>query len=116
VTVELRLAAEQLGTAGAAAVHARGLGVDVLAGPRALGARLAEHVVLLGGELPAPLLLALPYGSDHTSSLRTRSATPRGGNDHGPVVISVFPGESAWSRRNDHASVVISRPRTGREA
>src|SRR5690606_16529379 len=29
-------------------------------------------------------------------------------NDHGPVVISTFPGEFTWENGNDHGSVVIS--------
>src|SRR5690606_22708006 len=36
---------------------------------------------------------------------------PLGRDDHGPVVVSVFPGEFAWESRNDHGSVVIPRGR-----
>jgi len=59
VRVELRLAAEQFVATGPAAVDAERLGVVVLAGEGALGAGLAEHVVLLGGELLTPLLVGL---------------------------------------------------------
>src|SRR3954454_175105 len=57
--VELGVGGEQLGAAADAAVHARGLLVDIGAGEGALGAGLAGHLVLLGRELVAPLLLAL---------------------------------------------------------
>src|SRR4051794_3281194 len=57
--VELRRGREQLGAAARAAVHAVLLDVPVLAGERALGAALAQHLVLLGRELLAPLLVGL---------------------------------------------------------
>jgi len=59
VRVELRLAAEQLVATGPAAVDAQRLGVVVLTGEGALGAGLAEHFVLLRGELLTPLLVGL---------------------------------------------------------
>jgi len=59
VRVELRLATEQLVAAGPAAVDAERLGVVVLAGEGALGAGLAQHVVLLRAELLTPLLVGL---------------------------------------------------------
>ena len=59
VRLELRVAAEQLRAAGAAGVDALGLGVGVLAHERALGAGLAQHLVLGGGQLGAPLGVAL---------------------------------------------------------
>src|SRR6185369_10229020 len=59
VALELRVAAEQLGTARAALVDAGGLGVGVLTGERPLGPRLAEHGELVGAELRPPFLLGL---------------------------------------------------------
>ena len=50
-----------LGPAGAAAVDALGLGVGVLTGERALGAGLAQHLVLVSGELFTPLGVALGH-------------------------------------------------------
>ena len=49
--LELGVRAEQLGAAAGAAVDAVVLDVDVLPGERPLGALLAHHVVLLGGQL-----------------------------------------------------------------
>jgi two-component system, NarL family, response regulator LiaR len=57
--VELGVGGEELGAATDAAVHPLRLLVDVGAGEGPLGARLAGHLVLLRGELLAPLLLAL---------------------------------------------------------
>src|SRR5215211_474503 len=57
--VELCVGAEQLLAAGAAAVDAVLVVVPVGACERALGALLAEHVVLVGRELLAPLFLGL---------------------------------------------------------
>ena len=59
VRLELRVRPEQLGAAGPAAVHALGLGVGVLARPRRLGPRLAQHPVLLRAELLPPLCFGL---------------------------------------------------------
>src|SRR5690606_16343888 len=50
--------AEERVAAGGADVGARFLGADEAALPRPLGAVLAEHLVLLGREPPAPLLVA----------------------------------------------------------
>src|SRR5690606_36383107 len=69
VGLELGVRPEQLGAARPAAVDALRLGVDVLAGERALGARLAQHVELLRRELNAPLGLALDH-LVHASSVR----------------------------------------------
>ena len=55
MAVELLVAAEQLGAAGAAGVHALGVVSHVLARVGALGAGLPQHRVLLRGE-PAPPL------------------------------------------------------------
>src|SRR5690606_15440466 len=57
--VELRLAAEQLGAAAPAAIDADGLVVLVLTAEGTLGAGLAQHVVLRGAQLGAPLLFGL---------------------------------------------------------
>src|SRR4029077_15384214 len=60
--LELRVGAEQRSAAPGAVVHAIFLDIPVLAGERALGALLAQHLVLLGRELVTPLgvgLLAL---------------------------------------------------------
>ena len=57
VRLELRVAAEELGAAGAAGVDALGLGVGVLAAEGRLGAGLAQHLVLGGRQLRAPLLV-----------------------------------------------------------
>src|SRR6478735_1643901 len=59
VRIELVLAAEQLGAAAATAVHPHRLVGLVRAGERPLGARLAEHLVLLLAQLRAPLLVGL---------------------------------------------------------
>ena len=64
--VELRVRAEQLVAAGAAAVDAVGLRVRVRAGERRLGALLAQDVEAVGRELLAPLL--------HPSSRASRSS------------------------------------------
>src|SRR5690606_5625322 len=53
--------AEELGAAGPAAVDALAVLVEELAGSRALRAGLAQHVVLLGGELGAPLRVGLRH-------------------------------------------------------
>src|SRR5947207_2706226 len=57
--VELCVRAEQLGAAAGAAVHTLVVGGPQLACEGALGAGPAEHPVLLGRELLAPLLLGL---------------------------------------------------------
>src|SRR5690606_23628494 len=86
---ELGVADEQLGTAGPAGVDALGLGVDVLAGERPLGAGLAEHVVLLGAEDLAPLLLGLLEGEGllllghDRATLTGAQAFPRAGRRKG---------------------------------
>src|SRR5690606_23986968 len=61
VAFELLVAGEQLRPAGAAGVDTLGLGVLVLTGERLLGARFAEHVVLLRAELLAPFDLGLDH-------------------------------------------------------
>src|SRR6266702_81477 len=81
VALELRVRPEQLLPAGPAAVDADGLGVDVLAGERPLGAGLAQHVVLLRGQLAPPLLLGLGHLSGRVS--------------HGPNGTSVSAGAPA---------------------
>jgi hypothetical protein len=55
VRFELLGAAEQFRSAGAARVHAFGLGVRVLTDMWRFGACLPEHVVLLGRQMRAPL-------------------------------------------------------------
>src|SRR6185312_2092533 len=94
--------------AGGAAVHTGSVLVPVGAGKRALGALLAEDVVLLGGELGAPFGLALFDLGRHGLSVRSprtdvsrpdailRPAGPSKGGDsdtpsrraaaHGPVA------------------------------
>src|SRR5690349_22002519 len=57
--VVLRLGREQLGSTAGAVVDAVLERVVVLSGERALGALLAQHVVLLGAELGPPLGLCL---------------------------------------------------------
>src|SRR3954463_6963820 len=57
--VELGRGREQLRAAARTAVHAVLLDVPVLAGERALRTALAQHLVLLGGELLAPLVIRL---------------------------------------------------------
>src|SRR5262252_1385055 len=58
VGLELLPRAEQLGAARAAPVHALGLGIGVLAGPRRLGAGFPEYLVLIRGKHLAPLRLS----------------------------------------------------------
>src|SRR6478672_5371031 len=53
VGLELLPRPEELGAARPAAVHALGLGIGIFAGPGRLRARLAQHLILLGGE-PLP--------------------------------------------------------------
>src|SRR5207245_1160217 len=50
---------EELGAAPRTGVRPVLVGIHVLAGERSLGALLAEHVVLLGGQLRLPLLFCL---------------------------------------------------------
>src|SRR4029453_3438117 len=57
VAVELGVTGIELGATGAARVHARGLRVDVLAGPGGLGAGLAQNPELRRAEPHAPLVL-----------------------------------------------------------
>ena len=61
VRVELRSAAEQLGTAGRAGVQPGAALVEQLTRPGAFGRRLAQHGVLLGVQLLAPLLIRLGH-------------------------------------------------------
>src|SRR5205085_7236179 len=63
--LELRLAREQLGAAGGAAVDAVAVRRQQLAAPGRLGRAAAEHVVALRRELPAPLLFGLTDALDH---------------------------------------------------
>src|SRR6202023_2842852 len=56
---ELGLGTEQLGAAGGATIGAVRLGMDVLAGERSLRPLAPENVVLLRGQLSAPLLVGL---------------------------------------------------------
>src|SRR3954467_1081949 len=67
--VELRVRLEEPGVAGLAGVDALGLGVGVLADEGTLRAGLAEHRVLLGRELLAPLLVGLLHLVCHASNL-----------------------------------------------
>src|SRR6478609_1019494 len=86
--VELRVRPEQVAAAPGAAVGARLLVVDILAGERRLGAGAAQHLVLLRGQLLAPLLLGLLHPRvahpSRSSSManpfhaRTRGACPAG--------------------------------------
>src|SRR5665811_1219222 len=62
VAVELGIAAEQLGVAGAAGVHPLGLGVGVLTEAWSLGAGLSQDLVLRRGQLLTPLLVGLGQG------------------------------------------------------
>jgi hypothetical protein len=64
--VELRIAAEQLGGAGATSVDPVGLGVGVLAGARTFGARLAKHIEGNRVELGAHLRIVKLDGVGHT--------------------------------------------------
>src|SRR5829696_9153238 len=59
--VELGRRVEQLGTTTGAAVHAVVVTVPVLPGEGALGARLSQHLVLLGVQLFAPLGIGLRH-------------------------------------------------------
>src|SRR5215203_2126220 len=59
VRLELGLATEQLGAAGATSVDAFGLGIGVLAGECPFGACLAQYVILLRRQLSPPLGLRL---------------------------------------------------------
>src|SRR3954447_9467863 len=72
--VELRVGLEELRPARLAGVHARGLGVGVLPDERSLGAGLAQHGVLLGRELLAPLLVGLLHLVGHGPSLPRRTS------------------------------------------
>src|SRR5215472_4099881 len=63
--VELRVGLEKRRTAAHAAVHARLLGVPVLAAERTLGAFLPRDVELLGCELLLPFGIAFPDLVDH---------------------------------------------------
>ena len=74
-------ALNSIGAAARAAVVAGVLVVDVLAGERRLGAGLAQHVVLRGRELLAPLLVGLDRPSArsshaHVLAPRSSSRTP----------------------------------------
>src|SRR6478736_324594 len=66
--VELRAALEELGAACAAGVEAGASLVEQLAGPGALGRRLAQHGVLVVAELLAPLVFGLFHAVRHESS------------------------------------------------
>ncbi len=99
VRVELGVAAEQLRAARAALVDTGGLGVGVLAHERALGAGLAQHLVLGGGELRAPLGVGPDDGggllggggihaSQATSGPRQRAADPGEQTPYSHVVIT----------------------------
>src|SRR6185312_4518688 len=57
VRLEFLCAAEQFSTAGAALVHALGLGVGVFTGEGPLGAGLAQHLELFRAEFLAPLVV-----------------------------------------------------------
>ncbi len=59
--IEFRLAPEQFGSAGPAAIHADSLAVGVLAGERSFGGRLPENGVLLGRQFGPPLRIGLHY-------------------------------------------------------
>ena len=83
--MELGVGLEELGLAGLAPVDAGGLGVGVLADERALGAGLAQHVVLLGRELLAPLLVGLLHLVGHASYDTAPTARPRGASPSGRV-------------------------------
>src|SRR4051794_24077149 len=63
--VELRARHEQLGATARAAIDAVVMAIPVLARERPLGARLAEHLVLLGRQLLAPLRVGLLDLSRH---------------------------------------------------
>src|SRR5438874_10721426 len=69
VGVELGRRREQLGPAARAPVGALGVGVPVLAGERALGALLSEHVVLLRRQLLPPLGVRLLNSLLHATKL-----------------------------------------------
>src|SRR5690242_21740088 len=56
---KLRVRGEQLLAAGRAQVLAFRVTISVLAGERALGTLLAQHVVLLGGQFVAPFFFGL---------------------------------------------------------
>jgi hypothetical protein len=59
--VELALAAEQLRLAGPTPVDTGGRGVQVFAGERGLGVRLAQHPVLLRAQPGAPFVIGLDH-------------------------------------------------------
>src|SRR6266702_1712241 len=87
VGLEFLPRAEQLGTAGTAPVHALDLGVGVLTGPRRLGARFPEYLVLIRGKHFAPLRLGsldLAHVAETTSpDNRYRGDDRHRGGPHG---------------------------------
>src|SRR5205085_2978134 len=91
--VELRVGVEQLGTAPRAAVHARILGVGVLARERLLGRGLAEHGVGVGAEPVTPLVVG-----DVTGVGIGRHRMPPRRSD-GPAYGPDAPSWSANGRR-----------------
>lgn len=60
--IELLAGGEQVASAGAALVHAGGLGIPVFAGVGAFGSGFAQDLVLLGSQFLAPLIVCLLYG------------------------------------------------------
>src|SRR4051812_44236965 len=99
--VELRLGVEQLRAAGGAAVDAVLVVVPVLAGERALGALLAQHLVLLGRELLAPLGVGLLNLGGH--AFRVRRAPYDAKNSASAACVS--RGRSSWGTCPQSSSV-----------
>jgi len=92
--------ARQAGVSLADLDHLSGIHLD--ASPSRVGVVERDVENVLGAE---QVTLAVRTGS-HPGILP--SGARLAGNDHGPVVISLFLGEFAWETGNDHGSVVIS--------
>src|SRR5690348_5500686 len=73
--VELLARAEQFLAAAGAAIRALGMVVPILAGESALGPLLAQHVVLLGRQALAPILLARLLVAHGVSSVRLNAGS-----------------------------------------
>src|SRR5215471_17801274 len=104
VGLELLRRAEQFGTARTTPVHALGLGVGVLTGPRRLGARFPEYLVLIRGKHFAPLRLGsldLVHVAETTSPgnrYRGRRPTPRRASWSGLTSPPIGSGRVMCSR------------------
>ena len=109
--VVLRLGLEQLGAAAGAAVDAVGEDVVVLAGECPLGALLAQHAVLLGGQLLPPLLLGL-LNLGHLPPRRCLGSVSR----TAWVLRAENPPSGVGTDRRGCASVCVGRGLAGQGA